>query len=297
MSSDVGADAPNSPPHLFSTRRRQLLKGRNGLIASVTSSIAIIAILVAILFWTPGGGTFRLTFFNPHFMWLALRGDPHLAVYSVLGGIVTNIWIFLLCEVLVLIFGLFIAWVRISTTPLLFPFRILATAYTDVFRGIPFLLVVYLVGFGIPQLGLGFLSTQSPAVYACIALTLTYSAYVAEVYRAGLHSVPHGQILAARSLGLSQYATMRRVVLPQAVRTVIPPLLNDFISLQKDTALASVIGVIETVRAAQIGQDTYFNESALTMSALLFLIMTIPMTRLTDHLIDKDREKRLANSR
>jgi polar amino acid transport system permease protein len=169
--------------------------------------------------------------------------------------------------------------------------------YTDVFRGIPFLLVIYLVGFGLPQLGLGFLSTQSPAVYACIALTLTYSAYVSEVYRAGLHSVPHGQILAARSLGLTQYSTMRRVVLPQAVRTVIPPLLNDFISLQKDTALASVIGVIETVRAAQIGTDTYFNESALTMSALLFLIMTIPMTRLTDHLIDKDRDKRLAASR
>jgi polar amino acid transport system permease protein len=296
VSSENDADAPDTPPFLFAPWRRQILRGRNGLIASVSSSVAIVMAVIAILFWTPGGTTFRFYFLNPHFMWLALRGDPAHAVNSVLGGIVTNIWIFLLCEVLVLVFALLIAWVRISVSPLLFPFRILATVYTDIFRGIPFILVIYMVGFGLPFLGLGFLSTQSPAVYACIALTLTYSAYVAEVYRAGLHSVPHGQILAARSLGLTQYATMRRVILPQGVRTVIPPLLNDFISLQKDTALASLLGVIETVRAAQIGTDSYFNASALTMSALLFLVMTITMTRFTDHLIEKDREKRLAGA-
>jgi len=263
----------------------------------VASSVALVFTVFAVLYWAPGGSSFRFFFFNPHYMWLALRGDPSHAVYSVLGGIVTNIWMFVVCEVLVLFFAFVIAWVRITSSPLLFPFRLLATGYADVFRGVPFLLVILMVGDGLPVLGLGALSRQSPAVYGCVALTLTYSAYVSEVYRAGMNSVPHGQVLAARSLGLTQYSTMRRVVLPQAVRTVIPPLLNDFISLQKDTALVSVIGAIETVRAAQIGADSYFNFSAYTTSAILFLVMTIPMTRFTDRLIDKDREKRLAGSR
>ena len=297
MSLDADVDASQTPPFLFAPRRRQLLKGRNGLVASALSTLAIVGLLAFVLFGTSGGANVRFTFFNPHYLWLAIKGDPAHAIPSVLSGIVTNIWIFLLCEVLVLILALGIAWVRISTSALLVPFRLLATVYTDIFRGIPFVLVIYIVGYGVPQLNLGPLSNQSPAVYGCIALTLTYTAYVSEVYRAGLHSVPHGQILAARSLGLTQYSTMRRVVLPQAVRTVIPPLLNDFISMQKDTALVSLIGVVETSRAAQIGQETYFNGSFLTMSALLFLALTIPMTRFTDHLIDKDREKRLAGTR
>ena len=123
------------------------------------------------------------------------------------------------------------------------PFRLLATLYTDLFRGIPILLVILMVGFGLPALNLGWVSSQSPAVYGVAALTITYSAYVAEVYRAGIVAVPHGQLLAARSLGLTRTATLRRVVLPQAVRTVVPPLLNDFISLQKDTALVSTLGL------------------------------------------------------
>jgi len=297
MSSETDAEAPDALPFLFAPRRRQILQGRNGLIASTLSSALIVAAILTILFWAPGGATFRSTFWNPHYLWLALKGDPHQAVYSVLGGIVTNIWMFLLCEVLVLVFGLLIAWTRVSTSPILLPFRVLAAVYTDIFRGIPFLLVILMVGYGLPQLNLPLVSNLSLASYGCIALTLTYSAYVAEVYRAGLHSVPHGQILAARSLGLTHYATMRRVILPQAVRTVIPPLLNDFISLQKDTALVSVIGAVETVRSAQIGVDTYFNESAYTMSAILFLVMTIPLTRFTDHLIARDRERRLAGER
>ncbi len=296
MSLDADVDASQTPPFLFAPRRRQLLKGRNGLVASALSTLAIVGLLAFVLFGTSGGANVRFTFFNPHYLWLAIKGDPAHAIPSVLSGIVTNIWIFLLCEVLILFFGLVLAWVRISVSPLLLPFRLLATAYSDLFRGVPVLLVLYLVDFGLPELQLGWLSNQSPAVYSCIALTMTYSAYVSEVYRAGLNSVPHGQILAARSLGLTQYSTMRRVVLPQAVRTVIPPLLNDFISLQKDTALVSIAGVVDSVRAAQIGIESYFNESALVMSALLFLLMTIPMTRFTDRLIAKDREKRLAGS-
>ena len=131
-------------------------------------------------------------------------------------------------------------------------------------------------------------------MYGCAALTITYSAYVAEVYRAGVFSVAHGQLLAARSLGLTHTATMRRVILPQAVRTVIPPLLNDLISLQKDTALVSVLGVIEATRAAQIYGSTVFNFSGYTVAAILFLLLTIPMTRFTDHLVARDRTRRLA---
>jgi len=204
---------------------------------------------------------------------------------------------FLVCEVMVLLFGLVIAWVRMTQSAVMFPFRVLSTIYTDVFRGIPILLVIFIVGYGLPALSLGPLSTQSPAVYGCISLTITYSAYVAEVYRAGITSVPNGQILAARSLGLTTGATMRRVILPQAVRNVIPPLLNDFISMQKDTALVSTLGAIEATRAAQIYASTEFNFSGYVVAALLFLALTIPLTRFTDHLMAKDRAKRLAAAR
>jgi polar amino acid transport system permease protein len=157
-------------------------------------------------------------------------------------------------------------------------------------------LVIYMVGFGLPELGIGAISRQSIAVYGCVALTLTYSAYVAEVYRAGLNSVANGQLLAARSLGLTHAATMRRVVLPQAIRTVIPPLLNDFISLQKDTALVSTLGAIEATRAAQIYAATEFNYSGYVVAALLFLALTVPLTRFTDRLIARDRSRRLAGA-
>jgi ABC-type amino acid transport system permease subunit len=140
------------------------------------SSVALVAVIVAIPYATAGGQKFRFYFFNPHFLWIALRGDAAKAVGSVLGGIVTNIWIFLPCEVLVLFFALIIAWIRITTTPLLLPFRLLATVYYDILRGIPFVLVSYIVGYGIPQLSLGALSNQSPAVDGYIARTWTYSA-------------------------------------------------------------------------------------------------------------------------
>jgi polar amino acid transport system permease protein len=139
------------------------------------------------------------------------------------------------------------------------------------------------------------ISTQSPSVYGVVALTMCYSAYVAEVIRAGIFSVPNGQLLAARSLGLTQVSTMRRVILPQAIRNVIPPLLNDFISLQKDTAIVSVLGAVEAVRAAQIFSSTEFNESGLVLAAIFFIVLTIPMTRFTDRLIARDRARRLVN--
>jgi polar amino acid transport system permease protein len=294
----VPDDAGASPDAagLFGPRRRLLLAGRRGLLASSTSSVLLLGALVAVFFLAPGGAAVRASFFNVHDMRRAFVGDPTHGISSLGQGILTNIWMFLVCEVLVLALGLAIAWIRLSQSPVLFPFRALATIYTDVFRGVPLLLVVMMIGFGVPGLQLGAISSQSPAVYGCVALTITYGAYVAEVFRAGINSVPHGQLMAARSLGLTHATTMRRVILPQAVRTVIPPLLNDFISLQKDTALVGVLGAVEAARAAQIYGSTAFNYSGYILAAALFLIMTIPLTRFTDHLIARDRARRLAGA-
>jgi len=284
-------------PNLFVSRRSRIFVGRRGVVASVVSTLLIVGLIVSVVFVAPGGATFRSVFFDPHEMWVAWAGDPNKGILAIKDGLLTNIWMFLVSELLVLFFGLALAWTRMSNSPVLLPFRILATAYTDIFRGIPLILVMLIVGFGLPALEFGFLSTQSPAIYGVIALTLTYSAYVAEVIRAGILSVPNGQLLAARSLGLTHASTMRRVTLPQAIRTVIPPLLNDFISLQKDTAIVSVLGAVEATRAAQIAVSVDFNESGLTVAAIFFLVLTIPMTRFTDHLLDKDRVRRLVSSR
>ena len=181
--------------------------------------------------------------------------------------------------------------------PSLFPLRVLGVIYVDFFRGVPLLLVIFAVGFGVPALDLPVVSHQPLPVYGVTALVLSYSAYVSEVYRAGLNSVHRSQVAAARSLGLSQWSALRYVILPQAVRNIIPPLLNDFISLQKDTALVSVLGSIDANRAAQIYSDSTFNYSSYAMAAVLFLILTIPLARFTDHLIARDRARRLAGLR
>ncbi len=283
-------------PSFFAPRRKQLLLGRRGIVVSVLSTVLIIGGLITVFALAPGGATVRHFFFNPHDMWLSLVGDHRDALSSVGLGLLINIKIFLIAEVFILAFGLALAWTRMSKSPVLLPFRILAIIYSDVFRGIPVLLVFLLIGYGFPALQLGFVSNQSLAVYGCTALILTYTAYVAEVFRAGIYSVPNGQLLAARSLGLTNATTMRRVILPQAVRTVIPPLLNDFISLQKDTALLSVLGVVEAVQAGTIFQESKFNSSGLVVASLLFLAMTIPLTRVTDRLIARDRARRLASS-
>jgi polar amino acid transport system permease protein len=280
---------------LFSTRRFALT-GRRGLLASSLSSALVTFAFVGVLFVAPGGATVRHYFFSPHAMKVAFLGDPAHGLSSVGMGILTNIWMFLLCEVLVLALGLLVAWTRISQSPVLLPFRAMAVVYTDVMRGVPLLLVVLIIGFGLPGLYLRVISYQSPAVYGCVALVLSYGAYIAEVIRAGIYSVPHGQILAARSLGLTHPTTMRRVILPQALRTVVPPLLNDFISLQKDTALVSVLGAVEATRAAQIYNASTFNASSYVVAALLFLALTIPLTRFADRLLARDRARRLAGA-
>jgi polar amino acid transport system permease protein len=288
------------PPGSFGSAGRgpRLLSGggRRATAISTASTLIVLGALVGIFLLAPGSGVVRHTFLNPTDMWQSFIGDPKKGYYSVGEALWLNIRMFLAAEVLILVFALFIALIRQSVSPVLFPFRVLSLIYVDFFRGVPLLLVILAIGFGVPALRLPFVSTQSAAIYGVAALVLSYSAYVSEVYRAGLNSVHQSQVAAARSLGLSQPIAMRHVILPQAVRNIIPPLLNDFISLQKDTALVSVLGAIEANEAAQIYSSTVFNYSSYAVAAALFLILTIPLARFTDHLIDRDRTRRLAGA-
>jgi polar amino acid transport system permease protein len=194
-------------------------------------------------------------------------------------------------EALVLVFALAVAVVRGLPGRGAKPLRALMIAYTDFFRGTPLILVAFVIGFGLPALNVSAISGRSNFTYGVIALTLVYTAYVTEVYRAGIESVHPSQRMAARSLGLSYWQSMRFVVIPQAVRRVVPPLLNDFIGLQKDTALVSVIGVAEAALQAQAYSQTYANFTSYTVAAVLFVLLTIPLARFTDHLIHT-RERR-----
>ncbi|MEP7025052.1 MAG: amino acid ABC transporter permease [Actinomycetota bacterium] len=289
-----------SPPASFAATGRgpRLLggDGRRGAVISTASTLVVLAAIVVAFLLAPGSAVVRHTFFDPHDMWQAFVGSPRDGYYSVGEAIWLNIRMFLAAEVLILICALGIALIRQSVSPVLFPFRVLALIYVDFFRGVPTLLVLLAIGFGIPALKLPFVSVQPEAVYGVAALVLSYSAYVSEVFRAGLNSVHRSQTAAARSLGLPQSAAMRYVILPQAVRNIVPPLLNDFISLQKDTALVGVLGAIEANEAAQIYSSTVFNYSSYAVAAILFLILTIPLARFTDRLIDRDRRRRLAGA-
>ncbi len=269
---------------------------RRAVTLSTASTIVVLGALGALFVLAPGSAQVRHTFFSPHDMWQSLIGNPKQGYYSVGAALWLNIRMFLIAEVLILALALVIAVIRQSTGPVLFPLRVISTIFVDLFRGIPLILVIFALGFGVPALSLRFVSTQSVVVYGVAALVLSYSAYVSEVYRAGLNSVHQSQVSAARSLGLSQWTSLRYVILPQAVRTIIPPLLNDFISLQKDTALVGILGAIEANKAAEIYSDTVFNYSSYTVAAILFLILTIPLARFTDHLIARDRRRRLAGA-
>ena len=201
--------------------------------------------------------------------------------------------IFLIAEVFILILALVLAIMRGLPGPVFFPLRALATVYSDLFRGIPTVLVIYILGFGVTALQLPGVPV-SPLFWGTVALVLVYSAYVSEVYRAGIDSVHPSQEAAARSLGLSRFAAMRHVVLPQAVRRVIPPLLNDFIGLQKDTALVALLGVVEAFRQSQIDVAGSFNYTPYICTAILFIAITVPLARFTDWLIARDRRRQLA---
>jgi polar amino acid transport system permease protein len=251
------------------------------------SRLLLLAIVLGLVFVlatsSEGLARFGRTFLNPG---LLLESLP-----SILDGFWTNVALFMVAEVLVLIWGLVVALARSAPGPEAAPLRWLAIGYLDLFRGLPALVTVYLIGFGLPLTGLPIFRNLSLFSLGVLALTLIYGAYVAEVYRAGIDSVHWSQSAASRSLGLSHPQTMRFVVLPQAVRRIIPPLLNDFICLQKDTTLVSLIGVLEGFNRARIFSGNRFNLSPVVGLGLCFVLITIPMARLTDHLIERDQRR------
>ena len=257
---------------------------KNALIAAL-SSLLVLGTLLTILVTSPGWITLRDTFFKWAYGFEVLP--------KVILGFGTNAMLTLIAGTSVALLGLFIALVRTSRSPALTPFRFLATLYVDVFRGIPMLLVILLVGFGIPALQLKGV-TNNVLVLGTIAVIITYSAYVAEVIRSGILTVHPSQRAAARSLGLSHIQTLRHVVLPQALKRVTPPLLNDLVALIKDTGLISILGVTDAIRAAQIQTSKSFNYTPYVMAALVFLAVTIPLTRMTDRMLRKSLERQNA---
>jgi polar amino acid transport system permease protein len=267
-----------------------MLGSRRAVLVSTASTVVFFVVVGLALYLSPGWDAVRESFFNLKAMkesFLGTHGTP-----SIWSAFLVNVKMFLIAEPLILILALAIAIVRQIPGPVFFPFRMVAIAYTDFFRGVPLLLVVILLGFGLPGLRMQGVSHYDVQVYGIVALVLSYSAYVAEVYRAGIESVHPSQVAAARSLGLSRLQALRHVVVPQAVRRVIPPLLNDFISLQKDTALVSVLGTIEALRAAQIYSALTFNYSSLLVAAFLFILITIPLARFTDRLVARGQRRR-----
>jgi polar amino acid transport system permease protein len=258
----------------------------------VAIALASTAVVVGVILWT------ILHSAN----WLAVRqaffsgAEFKHAFPTIAQKFGRNIVYFLICEVFILALALVLAVIRSVPGPVFFPLRALAVGYVDLFRGIPTILVIYILGFGVPSLGLKGLPT-SATYWALLGLVLSYSAYVSEVYRAGIESVHPSQVASARSLGLTRTQALRFVIVPQAVRRVIPPLLNDFVALQKDTALvAFVVAVPEAFKQAQIIQSADFNFTPLVAAALLFLIITIPTTRLVDWLTARDRARRQAGA-
>jgi polar amino acid transport system permease protein len=247
---------------------------RDTLIATVSTVVVLGALCTAIL-TSQGWPAVRETFFS----WDSFKAS----FPAVLRGFWLDIKLFVIVEIVVLIVGLAIALARTSAAPALAPLRIVSAVWVDVLRGIPTILVVYLVGFGVPALELSGVPT-SPVILGGAALAASYSAYVAEVYRAGIDSIHPDQRAAALAVGLTGHQALRHVVLPQAVRRVIPPLLNDFISLQKDVALVSILGPLEAFRVAQIEASSNFEYTPLVAAAALYLCVTIPLARVVDRM-------------
>jgi polar amino acid transport system permease protein len=265
-----------SPSEIELDRRAfRLARKRKSTIVAFVSTILFAVVAWLSLVNSPGWPRVEQSFFN---LETAIEALP-----AVLEGLMLNLRVLLYSAIGVLVFGLTLALLRTLRSPIFTPIRLLAKGYVDLFRGLPLIIVLYLVGFGIPGLRLEFLGRIPVEVLGTLALTLTYSAYVAEVFRAGIEAVHPSQRLAARSLGLSYSQTMRLVVLPQAFRKVAPPLMNDFVSLQKDVGLISVLGAVDAVRAAQIEVAQFANFTPYVVSGLLFVLLAIPTVRAADY--------------
>ena len=269
----IDATLPQPGERRLARAAAKARRNRRQLAVSVVSTVVVLGLLVTVVVTSEGWPTVRETFFNPT--------DFKDSFPAVLRGFWLDVKLFVIVEIAVLILGLVVALARISRTPALFPVRLLSAVFVDVLRGVPTILVVYLIGFGVPALMLSGLPTD-PVVLGGIALTLAYSAYVGEVYRAGIESVHQSQRAAALAVGLTEGQATRHVVLPQAVRSVAPPLLNDFISLQKDVALISILGPLEAFRVAQIEASSNFVYTPLVAAALLYLCVTVPLARILD---------------
>jgi polar amino acid transport system permease protein len=259
--------------------------GRRGVAIALLSTTVFVVVVVVIVANSPGWPAVHKGFFSWHYFKASF---PEIA-----RAFLLNCEIFLIAECLILPFALLIAVLRSLPGPVFFPLRALAIMYADLFRGVPTILVIYILGLGVPGLAISGVPT-SVVFWGVVALVLIYSAYVSEVYRAGIDSVHPSQEAAARSLGLTRWQTLRKVILPQAVQRVIPPLLNDFIGLQKDTALVGTLGAIEAFNQANIDSSSTFNFTSLLVAALLFVGITIPLARFTDWLIARDRRRRQA---
>jgi polar amino acid transport system permease protein len=256
--------------------------GLRGVLIATVSTVVVFTVLAVVIVRSSGWDRVREGFFS---------GDQfRVSLGPVSDAFLLNVKMFLIAEAIVLVAALLIATVRSLKGPVFFPLRLMAIAFVDFFRGIPVILLVLILGLGVPGLQIEGVP-KSELFWGVTALVLIYTAFAAEVYRAGIESVHPSQEAAARSLGLSRFRAMRHVVLPQAVRRVVPPLLNDFIGLQKDTALVSVIGLIEALRQAQIDASATFNFTPFVVASLLFLSITIPLTRIADWLIARDRRK------
>lgn len=278
MTNDVDTRTPSRPerpePSPVERKRRSFRRRqtRRSLLISVASTLIFAAVVWVVLINSPGWDDVRRSFFDVE---TAIASFP-----SILVGLWLNIQVLFFAAILVALFGALLAIARTLRGAVFAPIRLGAAIYTDFFRGIPLLLVLYLVGFGVPALG--FTDRLPMQVWGTLALTLTYSSYVAEVLRAGIEAVHPSQRMAARSLGLGYSKTLRLVVMPQAVRKVTPALMNDFVSMQKDVGLISVLGAVDAIRAAQIQVASIYNFTPYVVAGILFVLLSWPMIRLTD---------------
>ncbi len=286
MTQQPGADALAPAPARSGLTRRQIFERRQRRRANRVAALSTTIVLAAIVFLiplTPGWDNVRKSFFDGGVFRSSFR--------PILRAFAYDVQIFVWCAPSIVIVGLLISLARGVRNPAFYPLRLGATVYTDVVRGVPVLLWIFLIGFGV----VGLINSRSffgsYTMWGSVALVMVYSAYVSEVFRAGIESIHESQRAAARSLGLSGRQTMRHVVLPQAVRRVVPPLMNDFISLQKDVALISLLGPVEALRRATVIKDRTFNFTPYLAAAVLFLCISIPLTRLTDYLFARERRR------
>ena len=285
MTTPAGAGTPLVTPAPSQVERERQLyrrqRGRRSVTVSVVSTLVVVVLAWIGIVNTPGWAAVQRSFFDPQVAWETLP--------DILLGLWLNVRILFAASIGVAVLGTLLAVVRGLRNPVFFPLRMLATGYTDLFRGLPLIIVLYLVGFGLP--GLGVFPRLAPEFWGTIAIVLTYSSYVAEVLRAGMEAVHPSQRLAARSLGLSHAQTLRLVVLPQAIRKVTPALMNDFVSMQKDVGLVSILGAVDAVRSAQIAQAEQTNFTPYLVAGLLFVLISLPLIRVTDAIARKQQQR------